>query len=74
MEEAGKLNSKLNVYDIFDANRIRYIFREKQILNNELQHWFANRKLVVALSFNFGNSTHKTQQKGRSEEENRAAM
>ncbi len=47
----GKLNSKLNVYDIFDDYRVKYIFREKQILNNELQHWFGNRRVVAALTF-----------------------
>ncbi|MGN7720539.1 TonB-dependent receptor domain-containing protein [Chitinophaga sp. 22620] len=68
----GKLNSKLNVYDIFDDYRVKYIFREKQILNNELQHWFGNRRVVAALTFNFGSSTHKTKQSSRSDEENRA--
>ncbi len=70
----GKLSSKLNVYDIFDTYRIRYIFREKQILNNQLQHWFGNRRLVATLSYSFGSSTHKTRQSSRSDEENRATL
>lgn len=68
----GKLSSKLVVYDIFDTYRNRLIFREKQIINNELQHWFGARRLVATLSFNFGSSTHKTRQSSRSDEENRA--
>ncbi|MBO9154798.1 TonB-dependent receptor domain-containing protein [Chitinophaga sp. GCM10012297] len=70
----GKLNTKINVFDIFDTYRSYYIFREKQILNNELNHWFGNRKLAVNITYSFGRSTHKTRQSDRSEEENRAML
>jgi outer membrane receptor protein involved in Fe transport len=70
----GQLNTRINFYDILNTNKIKYIFREKRIINNELGHWFGNRKLVLTLSYNFGNSTHKARQRQKNEEESRAGM
>lgn len=70
----GKLNAKISYYDILDTYRVYYIFREKQILNNELSHWFGNRRVVATLNYSFGRSTHKGKQNSKNEEENRAGM
>jgi outer membrane receptor protein involved in Fe transport len=70
----GKLNSKLNFYDIFNGYRVRLIFREKSIINNEFQHWVGMQRLSVTVSYSFGKSTYKAKQNNKNEEENRAGM
>ncbi len=70
----GRINTKVNYYDIFNTYRIALIFREKQLINNQLSHWFGNRKLGLTLSYNFGQSTYKAKQAGKNEEESRAGM
>lgn len=70
----GKLNSKINFYDIFDTYRNRAIFREKSIINNELSHWYGNRRVALTLNYSFGTSTHTSKQSRKNEEERRAGM
>jgi hypothetical protein len=70
----GKLNTRINYYDIFNNYRIKSIFREKQIINNELQHWFGNRRVAMTVNYSFGRSTHKGRQQRKNEEEGRAGM
>ncbi len=70
----GKLNTRLNYYDIFNGFEIVYTFREKQIINNELRHWFATNRVAITLSYNFGKSTHKARQGNKNEEEGRAGL
>ncbi|UCJ06016.1 TonB-dependent receptor [Chitinophaga pendula] len=70
----GQLNTKINYYDIFDTYKVRYIFRERQIIDNTLNHWFGNRRLAVTLSYNFGKSTYKAKQAVRNEEEGRIGL
>lgn len=70
----GKISSRINFYDIFDTNKVWFIFREKRIIDNELHHWFGNRKLAVTLGYNFGTSTHKARQRNKNDEEIRAEM
>jgi hypothetical protein len=70
----GKLNTKINYYDLFDTYRVKWIFREKKIIDNELAHWFGARKVALTLNYSFGASTHKGKQGTRSEEESRAGM
>ena len=70
----GKLNSRLNFYDLFDSYRVYYVFREKRILNNELQHWFGTRRVALTLGFSFGKSTHTAKQSSKTEEENRSGL
>lgn len=70
----GKVNSKLNFYDVFNTYEVHYIFREKKIINNELKHWFGMQKLALTLSYSFGKSTHSSRQLNKNEEENRAGM
>lgn len=68
----GALNTKLNYYDILNTYEVYYIFRETNIMNNRLKHWFGNRRLAITLSYNFGKSIHTARQSSRNEEESRA--
>jgi hypothetical protein len=70
----GRLNSRINYYDIFDTYYIRLKFREKNIIDNELQHWFGTRKVAVTLNYSFGKSTHKSKAENKNDEEKRAGM
>lgn len=70
----GKLTTKINYYDIFDTYRIKFIFREKQIIDNELQHWFGIQRVALNVNYSFGRSTHKGRQQRKNEEEGRAGM
>ncbi|HEX2627629.1 MAG TPA: outer membrane beta-barrel protein [Chitinophagaceae bacterium] len=70
----GKLNSKINYYDILNKYQTTLVFREKSIINNRLSHWFGTERVVITLSYNFGRSTYKAKQTGRNEEEARAGM
>lgn len=70
----GRLNTKINYYDIFNTYRIALIFREKKLIDNQLSHWFGNRKIALTFSYSFGKSTYKAKQAGKNEEESRAGM
>lgn len=70
----GKLNTKIGYYDILDTYRIRFVFREKHIIDNEFSHWFGNRRAALTLNYSFGKSTHSGKQNSKNEEENRAGM
>jgi hypothetical protein len=67
----GKLNTKLNFYDIFNTNYLQLVFREKSIINNEFSHWNGNQRGVFSLNYNFGKSGYKVRQNIRNEEESR---
>lgn len=69
----GKLNTKLNFYDIFNTNYLQLIFREKSIINNEFSHWGGNQRVVISLTYNFGKSGYKVRQNTRNEEESRVS-
>jgi outer membrane receptor protein involved in Fe transport len=68
----GKLNTRLNYYDILNTYKIRRIFREQSIINNRFTHWFGQQKLAITMSYSFGRSTYKAKQVNKNEEENRA--
>jgi hypothetical protein len=70
----GKLNTKLNYYDLLNTYRITRTFREKTIIDNRLTHWFGIQRLAITASYSFGRSTYKAKQVNRNEEENRAGM
>lgn len=70
----GKLNSKFNFYDVFNTYEVHYIFREKSIINNQLWHWYGQKRVALTLSYSFGKSTHSARQSKQNEEENRASM
>jgi hypothetical protein len=70
----GKINSKLNYYDMLNTNKVYWIFREKSIINNELRHWFGTRRVALTLSYSFGKSSQKARQDNKSDEENRAGL
>jgi len=68
----NRLSTKLNLYDAFDSTKRRLVFREKSIINNDFYHYFAAQRLVLGITYNFGNATYKSKENKRSEEENRA--
>jgi outer membrane receptor protein involved in Fe transport len=70
----GKLNTRINYYDILNTYRIQRIFREKSLIDNRLAHWFGNRRMALTVSYSFGRSTYKAKQINKNEEENRAGM
>ncbi|WP_186452642.1 outer membrane beta-barrel family protein [Chitinophaga polysaccharea] len=70
----GKLNTKFSVYDLFDTYRVRFIFREKSIIDNQLSHWFGTRRAVFTLSYQLGKATGKSPKNTKNEEEGRANM
>jgi len=70
----GKLNSKLAFYDMLNTYQVHYIFREKSIINNELDHWFGTRRIALTLAYSFGKSTHTVKQNNKNEEETRAGL
>ena len=67
----GKLNTKLNFYDIFDTNLARLTFREKTIIDNRLSHWNGNQRFVVTVAYNFGKAKYKAKQTRTTDEEKR---
>ncbi len=70
----GKLNTRINYYDIFNGFEVYYIFREKQIINNELAHWFGTSRVAVSISYSFGKSIYRSRQGKRVEEEARTGL
>jgi hypothetical protein len=70
----GKLNTRINYYDLLNTYRVKRIFREKSIINNRFSHWFGVQRLAITLSYSFGTSTYKAKQTGKNEEENRAGF
>jgi outer membrane receptor protein involved in Fe transport len=70
----GRLNTRVNYYDILNTYRIERIFREKNLIDNRLAHWFGNRRVVLAVSYSFGRSTYKAKQINKNDEENRAGL
>ena len=70
----GKLNTKINYYDLLNTYRVTRIFREKSIINNRLSHWLGVQRLAITLSYSFGASTYKAKQTGKNEEESRAGF
>jgi hypothetical protein len=68
----GKLSTKLNFYDIFYAYNMSLVFREKAIIDNQLQHRFRTRRTVLAITYNFGSATFNAKKARTSEEESRA--
>jgi len=59
---------------MFDTYRVRYIFREKKIIDNAFTHWVGARRAALTLSYSFGKSTHSSKQRAKNEEENRAGI
>lgn len=67
----GNLSVKLAFLDIFDTYRQYLIFRRKDIIDNELYHWWGARKAQFTLSYNLGNSKFNTRRHTVSDEESR---
>ncbi|WEK19530.1 MAG: TonB-dependent receptor [Candidatus Pedobacter colombiensis] len=68
----GKLNTKLSFNDIFNGYNQYLIFRHKEIINNQLSHWWGAQRVQLNLTYNFGKSTSGIKKTNVSEEENRA--
>jgi hypothetical protein len=67
----GKLNTKLNVYDIFNKLQTKLEFREKAIIDNRFTHFSGNRRLMATVVYNFGKANYKARQSRTVEEERR---
>lgn len=67
----GKLTTKIGALDIFDTNHQYLIFRRKDLINNELHHWFGNQKGQFSLTYNFSPKPYKARKQITSEEESR---
>lgn len=67
----GKLNTKLAFLDLFNTYSQYLIFRRKDMLNNELSHWWGMRKAQFSITYNFGSETTKMQNPRVSEEDTR---
>lgn len=65
-------NAKISFNNIFDSYDQRLEFRHKQIIDNQFTHWWDTQKLILSLSYNFGNSKYQTKNTQKTEEENRA--
>lgn len=70
----GKLNARINYYDLLNTYSVTRTFREKSIINNRLRHWIGMQRLAITLSYSFGTSTYKAKQTGKNEEETRAGF
>jgi hypothetical protein len=70
----GKLNTKINYYDIFRTMTTNRIFREKSIMNNRLFHYFGQQRGAASISYSFGRSNYKARQNNKNEEETRAGL
>ncbi len=70
----GKLNTRINYYDMFNSTTFTIVFRQKQIINNQLSHWYGQQRVVLSLNYSFGKSTYKAKQVNKNEEENRAGI
>ena len=70
----GRLNTRVNYYDILNTYRFERIFREKSLIDNRLAHWLGVRRVVLTVSYSFGRSTYKAKQINKHDEENRAGM
>jgi len=68
----NKLNAKISFNNIFDSYDQRLEFRHKQIIDNQFTHWWDTQKLILSLSYSFGNSKYQTKNIQKTEEENRA--
>lgn len=69
----GKLNTKLNFYDLFNTNLVRWTFREKTIIDNQFSHWMGNRRFVASVAYNFGKANYKAKQSRTTDEEKRVS-
>jgi hypothetical protein len=68
----GKLSTKVNFYDMFYGHQLSFVFREKAIIDNQFTHRFKTRRVVLALTYNFGSATYHAKKARTSEEEGRA--
>lgn len=68
----NKLNTKLNYTNVFDTNAQELKFRHPEIMQNQLQHWWNTERIVLSLTYTFGSSNYKSEERISTEEERRA--
>ncbi|WP_315818496.1 hypothetical protein [Paraflavitalea speifideaquila] len=56
---------------MLNTNIVRYVFREKQLINNRLSHRNWMQRVNLALSYTFGKARQKARQNRTTEEEGR---
>ncbi|MDH6252058.1 ferric enterobactin receptor [Chryseobacterium sp. H1D6B] len=66
-----QLNTKISYNNMFDSYDQRVQFRHKQIMDNQFIHWWDSWKIILSMSYNFGNSKYKVKEIQKTEEENR---
>jgi ferric enterobactin receptor len=67
----NKLNTKVAFNDMFNTNFQYLIFRHKEIIDNQFSHWYAQQRLQVNITYNFGKSKAKAASRVVSDEERR---
>ena len=67
----NKLNTEISFNNIFDSYDQRLEFRHKQIMDNRFTHWWDTQKLILSLSYSFGNSKYQKKNIQKTDEENR---
>jgi ferric enterobactin receptor len=68
----NRLNTKLSFNNILDSSDQKLEFRHKQIMDNRFTHWWGSRRIILALSYNFGRSKYQAKEVQRADEESRA--
>jgi len=68
----NRLNTKLSFNNILDSSDQKLEFRHKQIMDNRFTHWWDSRRIILALSYNFGRSKYQAKEVQRADEESRA--
>lgn len=67
----NKLNTKLSFNNVFNSYDQRLEFRHKQVMNNQLIHWWDSQRFILSVSYQFGSSKYQVRENQRTEEENR---
>ena len=67
----NRLNTKLSFNNILDSSDQKLEFRHKQIMDNRFTHWWDSRRIILALSYNFGRSKYQAKEVQRADEESR---
>lgn len=69
----GRLNTRVNFYDLLNTSIVRYQFREEDVINNKLSHRGYAQRASVSVSYGFGKAKTRARQNRTTEEENRVS-
>lgn len=67
----NKLNTKLAFIDMFNTDYTYLIFRYKEIIDNQFSHWWGQQRVQLNVTYNFGTSKSKVNNRTVSDEERR---